>query len=241
MKNTIKLQPAWILAVSNALLILLIGCGGGGGGSSGSGSGGTGPTPIALSNASAVWIDANTLVWPGTADGSLSYKLFYSTGATLAVTTATVTGASNSGDTLTVGTLTPTQLLNFPQFTGDVALSVPTATVAQIKTVLTEQLAVVQYTNGDPSAATMVQIGPVLDAVYGSAASGAALGLSFDATDVPTFKLWAPTATTVSINEYATTTTATPTSTFTMVEDGSTGIWSYTASDNSWTNSAYYT
>jgi pullulanase len=242
MKSASKLQPTWILAVSNAFLILLIGCGGGGGGSSGSGSGGTGPTTIALSNASAVWIDANTLVWPGTALASLSYKLFYSTGATLAVTTAAVSGDSNSGDTLTVGTLTPTQLQNFPQFTGDVALSVPAATVAQIQTVLTEQLAVVQYTNGVPSAATMVQIGPVLDAVYGSAASGAALGLSFDqVTDVPTFNLWAPTATTVSLNVYATATTATPTSTFPMNKDPSTGIWSYTATDNSWTNSAYYT
>jgi pullulanase len=244
MKSTIKLQPTWILAVSNALLILLIGCGGGGGGggsSSGSGSGGTGPTAIALSNASAVWIDANTLVWPGTADASLSYELFYSTGATLAVTTAAVSGGSNSGDTLTVGTLTATQLQNFPQFAGDVALTVPATTVAQIQTVLTEQLAVVQYTNGVPSAATMVQIGPVLDAVYGTAASGVALGVIFDPNDVPTFKLWAPTATTVSLNVYATTTTATPTSTFPMTEDASTGIWSYTASDDSWTNAYYYT
>jgi pullulanase len=241
MKSTIKLQPTWILAVSNSLLILLIGCGGGGGGgSSGSGSGGTGPTAIALSNASAVWIDANTLVWPGTSS-SLSYKLFYSTGATLAVTTAAVSGGSNTGDTLTVGTLTATQQMNFPQYASAAALTVPAATAAQIKTVLTEQLAVVQYTNGNPSAATMVQIGPVLDAVYGSAASSAALGLVFDASDIPTFNLWAPTATTVSLNVYATATTTSPTSTIPMVEDASTGIWSYTASDNSWTNSYYYT
>jgi pullulanase len=241
MKSTIKLQPTWILAVSNALLVLLIGCGGGGGGgSSGSGSGGTSPTPIALSNASAVWIDSTTLVWPGTSS-SLSYKLFYSTGATLAVTTAAVSGGSNTGDTLTVGTLTATQQMNFPQYASAAALTVPAATVAQIKTVLTEQLAVVQYTNGSPSAATLVQIGPVLDAVYGSAASGAALGLIFDINDVPTFNLWAPTATTVSLNVYATATTTTPTSTFPMVEDLTTGIWSYTASDNTWTNSAYYT
>jgi len=80
----------------------------------------------------------------------------------------------------------------------------------------------------------------VLDAVYGAAAAPVALGLSFSVGDVPTFRLWAPTAHSVKLNIYASASATTATA-FDLMEDAASGVWSYTAPDASWTNSAYYT
>lgn len=221
---------------------MLSGCSGGGGGGGTSTPPPPAPpsVPIAVSGAQAVWLDATTIVWPGAAQGA-SYRLFYSLNASLSPTSAGVSGADNaSGDVLSPGTLTSTQLAAFPQYASALVLTVPAATAAKIGNVLEDQIMVVQYSSGAPSAATEVQTGPVLDAVYASAAS-VPLGLSFDASsDAPTFRLWAPTAQSVSLNVYpnATSTSATIEP---MQFDPGTGVWSYTAANAGWTNSAYYT
>ena len=216
-------------------------CAGGGDGSGGGGSGGGGGTPISLATAGAIWIDAGTIVWPG-ADNTRTYSLFYATNAGLAATTTSVSGADNpSGDGLTVTTLSAAQKLAFPQFASATALTVPAATVAKIKSVLTGELAVIQYTGAAPALGTQVQTGPVLDAVYGAAASSAELGVSFDpVTDIATFRLWAPTAKSVTLNVYPTSAVTTAT-TLPMAEDPVSGVWSYAAPDATWTNMAYYT
>jgi hypothetical protein len=185
-----------------AVLALITGCGGGGGsGYGGSGSGGG--TSIVLGSAQAVWLDRNTIVWPGV-DAGHSYKLYYSAQARLVPASNDIAGEDNTGgDALTVGSLTATQLAAFPQYANATALTVPASTAAQISTVLKDQLAVVQYSDTTPTNGTQVQVGPVLDSVYGAAAANAMLGLSFDPlTDTPTFRLWAPTASAVKLNVY---------------------------------------
>jgi pullulanase len=222
-------------------IVLLGGCGGGGGyGGGGGGGGGGGSGPVILSTAHAVWLDAATLVWPGT-DTTHSYRLYYSAIAALAPASYGVSGADNpSGDALTVGTLSAALQSQFPQYATASALQVPAATQAQLGTILRDQLAIVQYQGSSPTAGTAVQIGPVLDAAYAAAAAPVALGLSFSAGDVPTFRLWAPTANSVKLNLYASASAMTATS-YDMVEDVATGVWTYTAPDASWTNSAYFT
>jgi pullulanase len=222
------------------VLAMITACGGGGGSGHG-GSGGGGGSSIALGSAQAIWLDRNTIVWPGM-DAGHSYKLYYSAQAGLVPAGNDIAGEDNTGgDVLTVGSLTATQQAAFPQYANATALTVPATTAAQISTVLKDQLAVVQYSGTTPTNGTQVQVGPVLDSVYGAAAANAMLGLSFDPlTDTPTFRLWAPTASAVKLNVYPLA-GAVGATTVAMTEDAASGLWSYTATDGTWTNQAYYT
>src|SRR5882724_5574728 len=157
-----------------AVLALITGCGGGGG--SGHSGGGGGGTSIVLGSAQAIWLDRNTIVWPGMDTGH-SYKLYYSALAGLVPAGNDLAGEDNTGgDALTVGSLTATQQAAFPQYANATALTVPASTAAQISTVLKDQLAVVQYSGTTPTNGTQVQVGPVLDSVYGAAAANGMLG-----------------------------------------------------------------
>lgn len=228
------------IAGAGLAALLLAGCGGGGApGVSGGGGGGGGGNTIVLKYAQAVWLDASTIVWPG-ADPTHSYKLYYSANGALAAGTGDISGSDNPGGVpLAVGALSTAQQAAFPQYAGAIALMVPAGTDAA--TLLRDQLAVVQYSGSAPTNGTQLQTGPVLDSLYGASAAGIALGVTFDAiTDAPTFRLWAPTASAVTLNVYANAAAPTPVA-VSMTEDPASGVWSYTAPDASWTNTAYYT
>jgi len=225
-------------------LLWLTACGGGGApgvnGGGGGGSGGGGNT-LVLKSAQAVWLDAATIVWPG-ADTTHNYKLYYSSSGALTAGASDISGSDNPGGVqLTTAMLTAAQQTAFPQYAGAIALVVPAGTAAQAAALLRDQLAVVQYSGSTPTNGTQVQTGPVLDAVYDASAAGMILGVSFDpATDAPTFRLWAPSASSVQLNVYANAAAQSAVS-VSMTEDPASGVWSYTAPDASWTNTAYYT
>jgi pullulanase len=80
----------------------------------------------------------------------------------------------------------------------------------------------------------------MLDDVFAPAASTAQLGVTFDRGGVPTFRVWAPTAKSVSLNVYPNA-NAPAASTVAMTKDAASGVWRYTAPDAAWTNRAYYT
>ena len=227
----------WIAGAGLAAL-LLAGCGGGGAPGVSGGGGGGGNT-IVLKSAQAVWLDASTIVWPG-ADATHSYKLYYSANGALAAGVSDISGNDNPGGVpLAVGALSAAQQAAWPQYASAIALQVPAGTGDG--TLLRDQLAVVQYAGSTPTNGTQLQIGPVLDNLYGASAAGIALGVTFDAvTDAPTFRLWAPTASAVTLNVYASAATQNPVSVG-MTQDPASGVWSYTAPDASWTNTAYYT
>ncbi len=212
-----------------------------GGGAPGAGGGSGGGNTIDLSHAQAVWLDAGTIVWPA-ADAAHSYKLYYSSSGSLAAGTSDLSGTDNPGGVaLATGTLSAAQQAAWPQYAGAVALAVPAGTAAQAGVLLRDQLAVVQYSGSTPTNGTQLQLGPVLDSLYGASATGVALGVAFDpVTDAPTFRLWAPTASAVTLNVYANAAAQSPV-TASMAEDPASGVWSYTAADSSWTNVAYYT
>jgi pullulanase len=238
----IRTQVLWP-AIPLLVLTSVAACGGGGGSAStgGGGGGGGGGNTIALGSAQAIWLNATTIVWPNV-DTTHTYKLYYSASANLSAGTNDIAGEDNVGGVaLTAGTLSASLQNAFPQYASATALTLPTMTAAQISSLLTDQLAVVQYSGSTPANGTEVQIGAVLDNQYGSAAGGATLGVSFNpATDVPTFQVWAPTATSVQLNLYPTAGAASPI-VFAMTENSGSGVWSYTAADASWTNVAYYT
>ena len=228
-------------AASLTAVLLLAGCGGGGAPGAGGGSGGGGGNTIVLGHAQAVWLDASTIVWPG-ADAAHSYKLYYSSSGSLAAGTSDISGSDNPGGVaLATGMLTAAQQAVYPQYASAIALVVPAGTAAQAGALLRDQLGVVQYSGSTPTNGTQVQIGPVLDSLYGASAAGIALGVTFDATtDAPTLRLWAPTASSVQLNVYANAAAQSPVS-VSMTEDPASGVWSYTAADASWTNMTYYT
>jgi pullulanase-type alpha-1,6-glucosidase len=98
---------------------------------------------------------------------------------------------------------------------------------------LTGQLAVsATSTDGHLLAATGLQLPGVLDERY---ATDADLGVVWSG-DVPSLHLWAPTAKSVSVNVYATSTSTEPIATLPMQRDG--GVWSATG-EASWDRAFY--
>lgn len=223
-------------------MLLLSGCvsGAPGAGGGSAGGGGAGGSTILLKTAQAVWLDAGTIVWPG-ADAAHNYKLYYSAAGALTTGANDISGNDNPGGVpLAAGPLTAALKAAYPQYASAIALVMPAATAAQAAALLRDQLAVVQSSGSTPTNGTQLQIGPVLDSLYGASAAGVPLGLSFDPADAPTFRLWAPTASAVQLNVYADAAAPSPVSVG-MTLDPSSGVWSYTAPDASWTNTAYYT
>ena len=165
----------------------------------------------------AYWVSANTLAWPTSLlpegvtraqvlDGSaaLSYELVTAPegGAGLsdgAVTGATTTALSVAGDL-------PAEVTTaHPNLNGYIALKVP-IDEAVAREALTGQIAVAQKSGESVNAFTGVQIAPVLDSLYAEAATQASYGVNWNEAGSPTFALWAPTAKSVALVSWNTST-----------------------------------
>jgi hypothetical protein len=75
--------------------------------------------------------------------------------------------------------------------------------------------------------ATGVQIPNVLDSLYAAGARAAELGVSWNG-DVPTLRLWAPTARSVTLHRFTDPAAPPPGQTTPMVLDPPPGVWSLT-------------
>ena len=165
----------------------------------------------------AYWVSANTLAWPTSLlpegvtraqvlDGSakLSYELVTAPegGAGLsdgAVTGATTTALSVAGDL-------PAEVTTaHPNLNGYIALKAP-IDEAVAREALTGQIAVAQKSGESVNAFTGVQIAPVLDSLYAQAATQASYGVNWNEAGNPTFALWAPTAKSVALVSWNTST-----------------------------------
>ena len=165
----------------------------------------------------AYWVSANTLAWPTSLlpegvtraqvlDGSakLSYELVTAPegGAGLsdgAVTGATTTALSVAGDL-------PAEVTTaHPNLNGYIALKAP-IDEAVAREALTGQIAVAQKSGESINAFTGVQIAPVLDSLYAEAATQASYGVNWNEAGNPTFALWAPTAKSVALVSWNTST-----------------------------------
>lgn len=165
----------------------------------------------------AYWVSANTLAWPTSLlpegvtraqvlDGSaaLSYELVTAPegGAGLsdgAVTGATTTALSVAGDL-------PAEVTTaHPNLNGYIALKAP-IDEAVAREALTGQIAVAQKSGESINAFTGVQIAPVLDSLYAQKATQASYGVNWNEAGKPTFALWAPTAKSVALVSWNTST-----------------------------------
>ncbi|MEU9061650.1 pullulanase-type alpha-1,6-glucosidase [Streptomyces sp. NPDC048430] len=186
------------------------------------------PTPD-LTKAEAQWIDADTVVWKVKATDATSQQLVYAKNGGISV----VDGAlSDEGRWLRLGAteLTDAQKAKYPHLKDYPAFTVDTRDRDRVRASLRGQLIATQRAaNGALLAATGVQTAGVLDALYGKAASGAALGPAFHKSS-PTLSVWAPTARTVSLELDG--------KTVPMRRDDRTGVWSVTGK-KSWNGKPY--
>ncbi|MFE3517248.1 pullulanase-type alpha-1,6-glucosidase [Streptomyces sp. NPDC059166] len=182
-----------------------------------------------LTKAEAQWIDADTVVWKVKATDATSQQLVYAKDGGISV----VDGAlSDEGHWLRLGTtqLTDAQKAKYPHLKDYPAFTVDPRDRDRVRESLRGQLIATQRAaNGALLAATGVQTAGVLDALYGRAASGAALGPVFRSGS-PTLSVWAPTARTVALELDG--------RTVKMRRDDRTGVWSVTG-PKSWTGKPY--
>ncbi|GAA4498385.1 pullulanase-type alpha-1,6-glucosidase [Pseudaeromonas paramecii] len=180
-----------------------------------------------FSAASAHLIDANTLVW---SDSSLAdakfVRLYYSAnnGTIVAGEDGKVTDKFIK---LTATELTDEQKAAYPHLSGFTAFSLPSNVDADtLKAVLKNQVAAVALdSKGTLLAGTYVQTAGGLDDLYAESAKELSYG-AMVADDGVTFRLWAPTATAVSLVIYNEDKSVASTEAMTL--DNASGAWSYT-------------
>jgi pullulanase len=193
-----------------------------------------------LNQATAHWLSADTLAWPGAPAGG-SYKLYYAANGGLGSDVTGVTGYDSAMDLTASATLPVALNTKYPHLMGATALTLSAQDAATVAAKASGQFAIAQFdANGKLVQVTSLQMSGMLDAVFAPQAASAQLGVTFDRNDVPTFRVWAPTAKAVSLNLYADAGGARVRQ-VAMTRDGASGVWRYTAPDSSLTNRYYYT
>jgi pullulanase-type alpha-1,6-glucosidase len=171
----------------------------------------------------AYWLAENVIGWAPNMPADVVYLHAAPTGGL----TLDMSGISGG----TVYTLTQNGVIGgafaakFPHLTGLPAWEIDT-TAADVPEILKGQIAVSAFAAGALVDATGLQIPGVLDDLYAANAYDEPLGIVWDG-DTPTFKLWAPTAKSVTLHRFADSNPATTSTTYDMVWDADSGIWSY--------------
>ena len=194
----------------------------------------TGAPRGSLAKQKAVWVNQDTMMWNIVGSPRYSYALFYSPEASLALTADGIAGGieiplaySKSGPGGDVFEM-------HPNLAGYSAFKIDAADFAEIPEAVRSQLAViVRDDQGKVVDSTGVQIAGVLDALY---PYDGPLGVSVE-NGMPILRVWAPTAKTVSLKLFDTSTNASGQG-FVMSRDDATGVWSVTG-EASWMNKFY--
>lgn len=185
---------------------------------------------VSTTSANAYWLNKQLVKWPRV-DSSGVFKLYHSAnGQIAAAKDAAVTGADGS-ITLDVftGTVPTAAATRFKYVDPGVVLAVKDADLAQLGSLHTRQLLLVQEdATGKVQNATTAQVAGALDDLYAAATSVTDLGATIQGGSTQ-FKLWAPTAQKVTVYTYDSGTG--PAVTFDVMSfDAATGVWSATRS-----------
>ncbi|MET0694511.1 MAG: DUF3372 domain-containing protein, partial [Propionibacteriaceae bacterium] len=148
------------------------------------------------------WLSRDYLAWDlGANPAGLTYALYAAPEGGLQVTESGVTGGTAVPLRYVADGLPPALQQKYPGQAGLGALQLPDLPVSRLKELLRGQVAVVAFdADGVPVAGSGLQIPGVLDDLY-AAASRHTLGLTWKHRR-PTLALWAPTATSVSVQVY---------------------------------------
>jgi pullulanase-type alpha-1,6-glucosidase len=188
--------------------------------------------------ARAHWLTPDTLVWEPQVDSvpaDATFRLHADpTGAMRLADTGIQNGTAFTLERDPAG-LSNALKQRFPHLANALVLKVPAAQVNNVPTLLKGQLAVSLTSSANRVLdATSVQFAGVLDALY---TYTGLLGPSFDAANVPTLRVWAPTARKVSLLIFDSATAAEPAQTIEMTP-GEKGVWSKTG-EASWKGKYY--
>jgi pullulanase/glycogen debranching enzyme len=196
-----------------------------------------------LGNASAHWLSATALAWPGAPATGASYKLFYAANGGLTATPDAATGLAGASGSfnLTPAPLSDALRQKVPHLAGATGLQLSNADALKAAQQASGQFAIAQYdANGNLVQATSLQMAGMLDEVFAAKAAKMDLGVSFNVVGMPTFRVWAPTAKSVSLNMYASADAKTAT-TVPMKRDDASGVWTYSSNEFRQSNRIWYT
>jgi pullulanase/glycogen debranching enzyme len=193
---------------------------------------GVGAAPGNLDTQKAHWVAEDRIVWAIAGDPAADYQLCYAPIGGLALDVVEITGGSCI-ELVPVPPF-PTDVDGFRHLAGLPTLKIAADDLALVPDILKGQIAVLAVKDGVRVDAAGLQIPGVLDDLYTYSGE---LGVSWDG-DVPTIRVWAPTAKSVTFHLFddadpATTSTTTP-----MTLDPDTGVWSI-AGDASWKGEFY--
>ncbi len=194
----------------------------------------TGAPKGSLAKQKAVWVNQDTVMWNVVGSPKYSYSLFYSPEAALELTADGITGGieipliySKSGPGGDVFEM-------HPNLAGYSAFKIEQGDFPKIPEAVRSQLAVIARNDtGKVVDVTGVQTAGVLDALY---KNDELLGVVVD-NGIPTLQVWAPTAKSVALKLYDSSTVAVG-KTIPMNRNESTGIWSITG-DTTWMGQYY--
>jgi pullulanase-type alpha-1,6-glucosidase len=169
------------------------------------------------------WVLGDTIAWNVNqpAEGG-SFALYYSPTGELKLEPGKITGGEFIPLTFAADKQSEEVSLKFPHLAEFAALKIDPADMAKVPEILKNQVAVVAFNNnGKVIDAASLQIPGVLDDLY---TYDGPLGIGFEG-DVPTLRLWAPTARSVSLHLFPDS-TAEAEQILPMTLDPATGVWS---------------
>jgi len=198
-------------------------------------AGGSSISAGSITELTAYWVSADTLLWDVEAEDGVEYALLSSPTADMS---ASIFGLS--GD-YTVYPLTPNDagvddaiVKKFPHLADLPAFTLGDDSVAEVSELLRGQNVIATLRDGEVTAVAGLQIPGAIDDLY---TTDAPLGINIDG-DTWTLSLWAPTANNVSLNLFADTSPSTEPETVEMTRSDD-GVWT-AVGDASW-DGLYYT
>ncbi len=187
--------------------------------------------------ARAHWVAPDTLAWSPQVDSvpaDATFRLHYQPDGSMRLTDTGIQGGTAFTLQQDPAGLSPALKQRFPQLADALVLKIPASEQAKVQQILQGQIAVsLTSSAGKVLDATSVQLAGMLDALYTYTGP---LGVSFNA-GVPTLRVWAPTALSVSLLIFDDATATAPSQTVAM-QAGEKGVWSATG-DASWKNKFY--
>jgi pullulanase len=194
-----------------------------------------GPVIGNINEQSAYWVSIEQIAWLAAEDPALTYTLHYAPEGGLEATETGITG----GSILTlqrdpVGL--PDELKEkFPHLASLPVLVISPDDLGLVPEILKGQIAISAVNEqGSSVGATGLQIPGVLDDLY---TYNGELGISWEG-EIPSIRVWAPTAKSVSLHLFPDSNPASPASVLPMELDPASGVWSITG-ESSWKGQFY--
>jgi pullulanase len=184
-----------------------------------------GPVAGNIGEQRAYWVSEDTIVWGAAEHPGHTYTLHYAPEGGLQATGAGITGGSFIPLEHDPAGLPDDLKEKFPHLAALAVLKISPADTVLVPEILKGQIAVSAVNDqGASVAATGLQIPGVLDDLYAYAGE---LGVSWNG-DLPTLRVWAPTAKSVTLHLFPDPDPATTESARPMQLDPQTGVWAIT-------------